>query len=107
MSWINLPAGIRQRAQMVADVAENPAAADILRAWVDLEPLEAAQVMLALARMADRDKVLKSAHAAYARGERSDDVVEMEREYQRKRKAAEYRIRKHGRALRAVEGGGE
>lgn len=54
--------------------------------WIRDYPDEAASVFLALAALADPDKVMKQGHASYVRGERGDVIVQLERKYQRQRK---------------------
>lgn len=85
----DIPDHVSERARVVIQLAENTDAihaADILTPWARAEPELFVQVLLAVALMADKDKQLKAAHAAYVRGERSPIIDTLEREYQRGRK---------------------
>lgn len=85
----DIPPDVSDRARVVIQLAENTSAihaADILVPWVKDRPEQFVEVLLAVALMADPGKRLRDAHAAYARGDRTPVVVEMERRYQRDRK---------------------
>lgn len=85
----DIPDEVRVKARIVCQLAQNTdvvAAASILAPWVQSSPDTFVQVMLTLALMGDPDKQLKEAHTAYCRGDRSDEVVALERKYQRERK---------------------
>ena len=87
-SFNDIPDNVADRARVVIQMALNTDAihaADILAPWVAQSPELFVQVMLAIARMADPDRLLKDAHSAYGRGVRTDVVVQLEREYQRRR----------------------
>jgi len=96
MSIRYLPPEILERARIVIQMAEggNPVhAAEMLNPWAKQDPALFVQVLLALALMADPDRLLKEGHAAYGRGDRSPAVVTLERRYQRlvKRKNRAYK----------------
>lgn len=91
----DIPPEVSDRARVIIQMAEGTDAihaADILVPWVQQEPKQFVEVLLALAAMADPSKRRRDAHAAYARGDRTPVVIAMEREYQRlrKRKARAY-----------------
>lgn len=94
----DVPADVAERARVVIQLAENTEAihaVDILTPWVRQDPDLFVQVMLAIALMSDPDRMLKDAHSAYTRGDRSPTIVELERRYQRNRgrKNREYKMR--------------
>lgn len=96
MSLRYMPPEVLDRARMVIQLAEsgNPVhAAEMLAPWTKQDPEMFVQVLLALALMADPDRLMKESHAAYTRGDRSPAVVLMERRYQRliKRKNRAYK----------------
>ncbi|TKG67030.1 hypothetical protein [Prauserella endophytica] len=82
-----IPVELLDKAVMVGTltgVAEPDQVVSLLLPWIRDDPAAAAQVMVALA---DLDKLMRDAHAAYNRGDRSDSVDELERRYQAARKA--------------------
>lgn len=101
MSVRYLPPEILERARIVIQMAGggNPVhAAEMLNPWAKQDTELFVQVMLALALMADPDRMLKEGHAAYTRGDRSPAVVTLERRYQRltKRKNRAYNKTREG-----------
>lgn len=90
MKLTELPGDVLDRARSIARLAETDVniAGDFITPWIRDNPDHAAQVLLALALMGDSEKALKAAHAAYTRGDLTPAVEEMERQYQRERKAA-------------------
>jgi hypothetical protein len=85
-----MPADVLGKARAITLLAETATPEDVaemLAPWVREDPQAAVRLMVALASMADKDKYLKEAHAAYTRGERTDAVIALERQYQRDRKA--------------------
>lgn len=81
---------IIEKARALIQMTENATpdvVTSMLTPWVREDVDTFVQVMLALTAMADKDKFAKQGHAAYVRGERSAGVVDMERQYQRERKA--------------------
>jgi hypothetical protein len=85
-----MPVDVLGKARSITVLAENSTpdeVAEMLAPWVREDPQAAVRLMVALAAMADKDKYLKEGHAAYTRGDRSDAVVALERQYQRDRKA--------------------
>lgn len=89
------PADAMERARVVIQIAEVTDAsqvADMLAPWIREDAEASVQLILALAAMADKDKFLKQAHAAYVRGERSPTIDEMERRYQRERRTKTRRV---------------
>jgi hypothetical protein len=95
-TWLGISTDVHERARLVVDLAgsRTTAAVDLLHGWVRHDPRAAAETMLALALMADRDKAIKAAHAAYNRGDRTPEVDAMEKTYQRARKRREREIRR-------------
>lgn len=94
---------VADRASIVIQLAQNTDAihaVDILTPWARENTELFVKVLLAIAAMADPERQLKDAHAAYSRGDRTPIVVELERRYQfqRKRKAREYRRHQEGGA---------
>src|SRR5216110_1412987 len=85
----NVPPEIADRARVIVQMAANTDAinaADILTPWVKEDPEAFVRVMLAVALMADPHHVMRQAHNAYVRGDRSPMVIDYERQYQRMRK---------------------
>lgn len=94
----DVPEPIAERARVIIQLAENTDAihvADILAPWVREDPETFVQVMIAIALMADKDRRIKHAHAAYVRGERTPTVVNLEREYQRNRVRKTRDLKRH------------
>jgi hypothetical protein len=94
---------ILEKASVIAKLAENTdpeVVAQLLAPWMREDPESFAQVTLALAQMADKDKWLKAGHSAYVRGERGQAVEDLERTYQQRRKA---RIREYARQTEQAE----
>lgn len=88
MKAIVIPDGVLAKAQSISSMAEMMSMEDItemLAPWVRDSPEDAVRTLVALAAMADKDKHLKQAHAAYTRGIRSEPIVALERQYQRDR----------------------
>jgi hypothetical protein len=97
-----IPADTLEKACAVVRMSETIGieyVTEMLGAWIAKDPAGTAHVMIALARLADEDKYLKQAHAAYTRGDRNKAVIDLERRYQRLRKA---KTRYH-QQMRAVE----
>lgn len=94
----DVPEHIAERARVIIQLAENTDAihvADILTPWVREDPELFVQVMIAVALMADKDRRIKEAHAAYGRGERSPSIISLEREYQRNRVRKTRTLKQH------------
>jgi len=88
VNTLEIPGDVIARAQSIADMASRMPLEDVtamLAPWVREAPEAAVVAMVALAAMADGDKYVKEAHAAYNRGDRTDFVVVLERQYQRDR----------------------
>lgn len=89
MRAIVIPDDILAKAQSIATMADLMDMDDIIEMiapWVRDSPEAAVQTLIALAAMADKDKHLKQAHAAFNRGVRSEPVLALERQYQRDKK---------------------
>lgn len=88
MKAFDIPDDVLAKAQSVAGMAERMSMDDVtemLAPWVRDSPEAAVRAMFALALLADKDKHLRQAHAAYTRGVRTEPIVELERQYQRDR----------------------
>lgn len=86
---------------LLSRLADPDHVADMVAAWAATDPDTFARVCLVLASTGNEGH-LRDGHAAYARGERTKEVVELEREYQRLRKAAERAIRRRATPIRGV-----
>ncbi|WP_134667882.1 hypothetical protein [Amycolatopsis sp. CFH S0078] len=94
----DVPEPIAERARVIIQLAENTDAihvADILAPWVREDPETFVQVMIAIALMADKDRRVKHAHAAYGRGVRTPAVINLERLYQRNRVRKNRDVKRH------------
>lgn len=99
MNLADIPGDLIEQARMIVALSETVALDDIaamLMPWMQEDRDRSAKVMLCLALMADKDKLIKQGHAAYMalknRGEPiPESVAELHREYDRKRKEKSYR----------------
>lgn len=81
---------ILEKARVIAQLAQNndpELIVALMAPWMREDAESFVQVALALAQMADSDKFVKAGHAAYVRGETGKAVEDLERQYQRERKA--------------------